>query len=1106
MPELGLLPPHRKVAGFPPKVGAACLVVVSLCLFAEASAKPVKPPPTATARQERTGFDSANTKLVAPPRNSLQQLAGRTIRGISIKVLGTRWRKATLPRKLKDGQALTADGVRKALNELMATGQFAQAHADARPFQDGVIVRFTVLPRRLLADLQVTGSPIETTRVLSEIALRSEAEITEPKLMTARKRLHRLLRAFGYDEAHVKFVLTDTDDPLRVTCTVVIVAGRARRISDRVFVVKPKYQELVRSIQENYSVTKNDRLDEDALIEADNQLVEELRGEGFLLATVNHRILRHKKRTLLYVYLEAGPQYRFRFSGNLRIDTSELTRALDLKADRDPAPQALQAKLESFYRDRGFYDIEIVTTKRMLKNGAIKELQFLVREGTAMLVKRRIFSCLPRDGPTSLRAASLTREINAVLEDNLPAMPLFGNIDEAIVNGVFGSNGSRIAKLRRLSPASTYTPAAYAKAVAHLEELLQAQGFLNSRVGPVSLRRAECDPTARAGRCDALPLPKLPPPRCSTNALGLPLPEPKLPPSHYCTPDRSRSIRCAPEVEVILPIQLGPQTRLYDVSFDGNKTISANKLLELSKLRLGGNFSSLELDAARQRIQDAYRDAGYAYATVRAEPRYSPDRTRARARFSINEHRPVTIQDYRVVGATRTSHKLILSRLALCQDLSACKGSARFYKRQLVRQSENQIATLGVFSSVSIGLEDPDIPQQRKHVVITVVEQLPQYIEPRGGFSTGEGVRAAFEYGHRNIAGRAISLTIRLELAYLPDFLIFDANVRENYGKFVSAVSERLERRNSISLRFPQIGLGPKVDFVLDGVDVRDNQRDFGLTRQALIPTLNYRPNKTLSFQLSASTELNDVTIFEGGIADAIRNNANLANLLRAPEGRTVAIAQRLAATWDRRDNAFAATRGTFLNAGIEHVSALPLDDTEITSEFLRFTWRGAGYLKLTDRGLALALSLGGGFNLQLKSASQTYPDRLFYMGGVNTLRGFQLNSVMPQDIADEVLDGKLAAEDVAVRGGDLFLNPRAELRIPLTSLLSTGLFLDTGNVWSRTDSIQSPSDLLRIRVAAGAGLRVTTPIGPIAFDGGFKLVRNDFEDIGAVHFAIGLF
>jgi outer membrane protein assembly factor BamA len=393
-------------------------------------------------------------------------------------------------------------------------------------------------------------------------------------------------------------------------------------------------------------------------------------------------------------------------------------------------------------------------------------------------------------------------------------------------------------------------------------------------------------------------------------------------------------------------------------------------------------------------------------------------------------------------------------------------------------------------------------------VIISVVEQPAQYLEPRVGFSTGEGFRFATEYGHRNVAGKAVAFTLRLELGYLPDFLILDPNVRANYANFLGNLSERLERRNGISLRFPEIGLGPKVTLNVDGVDVRDNQRDFGLSREALLPLLSYRPARAVTLQLGASVEVNDVTVFQdGGVQAVIKKNPGLASLLRVPDGRTLALSQRLSATWDRRDNPFAATTGTLLSAGVEHVSAFPLDlDSQLNSEFLRLTARGAGYLRLTDRGLAIAISVAGGYNVQLTSASATYPDRLFFLGGVNTIRGFGLDAMVPEDLAQEVLAGRAAIENISVRGGNLYLNPRAELRVPMTDTLSLGLFLDSANVWSRAESIRSASDFFSLRYATGAGLRAATPVGPIAFDGGFNLARRAWEDLGAIHFSIGLF
>jgi len=36
--------------------------------------------------------------------------------------------------------------------------------------------------------------------------------------------------------------------------------------------------------------------------------------------------------------------------------------------------------------------------------------------------------------------------------------------------------------------------------------------------------------------------------------------------------------------------------------------------------------------------------------------------------------------------------------------------------------------------------------------------------------------------------------------------------------------------------------------------------------------------------------------------------------------------------------------------------------------------------------------------------------------------------------------------------------------------------------------------------------VRLETPLGPVAIDYGFKLKRYSWEDLGALHFSIGLF
>jgi outer membrane protein assembly factor BamA len=184
----------------------------------------------------------------------------------------------------------------------------------------------------------------------------------------------------------------------------------------------------------------------------------------------------------------------------------------------------------------------------------------------------------------------------------------------------------------------------------------------------------------------------------------------------------------------------------------------------------------------------------------------------------------------------------------------------------------------------------------------------------------------------------------------------------------------------------------------------------------------------------------------------------------------------------------------------------------EFKSRFLKLSQRTAGYIPFNDKGLSLALSLHVGAILQLVENSSTYPDRLFFMGGGDSLRGFLQASLIPEDIGTQLVrDDPTAADDasrltarkVVIRGGDFLINPRAELRIPLTKIFHTAIFVDSGNLWRDSDNV-NPTVL---RYTAGSGLRAVTPIGPLAFDYGIKLDRRFYEeDLGAFHFSVGLF
>ena len=352
---------------------------------------------------------------------------------------------------------------------------------------------------------------------------------------------------------------------------------------------------------------------------------------------------------------------------------------------------------------------------------------------------------------------------------------------------------------------------------------------------------------------------------------------------------------------------------------------------------------------------------------------------------------------------------------------------------------------------------------------------------------------------------------------------------------------KRLARRLTTTLSFPEIGLGPLVRMQIDGVAVHDLEHDFVLDKYAAIPGVYYRPFRELQFALSQSFEHNEATIFGfDSIANYLEaqalagnSNADLATLLRFPNVPSHAFAQRLTVTYDRRDNTFNPHRGTLFVSGFEHtdwfgegpecetVSGLQTCSVP-AGHTVRFTEKFAAYVPVT-KTITLAGEIRGGLNVQLVPNSQTYPDRLFFLGGVDSMRGYLQDSMVTQEDADHIASdannariaaaNKFTIADVGIRGGNLMLNPKLELRIPIHPPIDTVLFTDAGNIWQDPTYILTHG--LNLRVAAGSGVRIETPIGPLAFDYGVNLSRlfsaptnprRTYEDFGAFHFAIGLF
>ncbi len=630
-------------------------------------------------------------------------------------------------------------------------------------------------------------------------------------------------------------------------------------------------------------------------------------------------------------------------------------------------------------------------------------------------------------------------------------------------------------------------------------------------------------------RCVPLPFAAELPNACLYDKEGLPADLPPISEDFTCKPSKTK--RCEGQVSLRISVRTGPRTTLYDMAFAGGKLYDDAALVKFAALPTGKPATMLSLEEARRRVLDAYKEQGYAYADVKVSLDESLDHTRARARFEIVEGEQVIVDRIVIKGCVLSSPTLVRKRLAL--------QLGKPYRLSEVRLTQEFLGSLGIFGSIDVSLADPAIPQKYKTVYVQVTEsQTARWgtIEPQIGVRTGEGFRAAASYQNRMLIGGYLGISLRAQASYLPDFFIFDPQVKKNFATLRAEKGDlaQLVWRLTSRLDVPDVKLGPRVSFGADIAGLRTLQRDFTLTKFAGTPTMTFRIAKPLLLNISQTAEYNQAFVFEQKSLEEYfatsQANLDTQRLLRVPDGDSWAFAQRASLAWDRRDSPFNPHAGTYVSSGVEHVDWFKVgsatSEDALRGHFLRLTETISAYLPLSKR-ITFAATFRMGLNVQLTGTSVTYTDRLFFLGGYESMRGWNQDEFVPQDVLDRIECTKnFAVSDclhgqqaIGIRGGDFLMNPKLELRLPLSGPIETVLFVDVGNLWK--DPAYPFKHGLSVRSAVGTGIRLQTPVGPLVLDVGMKMNealerfrygqkgrRSKYveQDLFAVSFSVGLF
>jgi outer membrane protein insertion porin family len=218
-----------------------------------------------------------------------------------------------------------------------------------------------------------------------------------------------------------------------------------------------------------------------------------------------------------------------------------------------------------------------------------------------------------------------------------------------------------------------------------------------------------------------------------------------------------------------------------------------------------------------------------------------------------------------------------------------------------------------------------------------------------------------------------------------------------------------------------------------------------------------------------------------------------------------VTSALRFSATWDRRDNRLFPSRGFMHFAQAEVAPAFLGGDLN----FIRYTAYSRFYVPLPILGLVFKTNATVGY-IQRLSTKPLPISELYYLGGINSVRGYFLRSLSPAQLQPITYDPS-APVALAYVGGNKQAILNVELEAPLFEKVGLRgvIFYDAGNAYSEGEPFFHPADTrlpLGLFHSVGFGFRWFSPIGPLRFEWGIPLNPRPGDQIPLFEFTIGNF
>jgi len=508
---------------------------------------------------------------------------------------------------------------------------------------------------------------------------------------------------------------------------------------------------------------------------------------------------------------------------------------------------------------------------------------------------------------------------------------------------------------------------------------------------------------------------------------------------------------------ITITVDEGDRYKVTDVKLSGDLIDDYDKkIMKKLDLKVKSYFSREKVRHDMEMIKMAYLNEGFARVEVDPRIKRDPETHTTEIDFNVDKKDKVRIGQIFVTGNTKTRDNVIRREMLLFEG--------DFFNGKKLQDSLTRLKKLDYFETVDI--IPVDTPQKDvMDLNVRVKEKQTGSISIGGGYSSEDGLFTTGQIQQKNLFGKGEYLSIK---AYL--------------GQLAS--------RYMVSYTKPWLFGTP----LTAGIDIYDWVRAYeDFTKESI------------GFKLRAGYPIgqySNLTAFYGLERARIDNLDAVASVDPLFEnsltGFQIKSGFGIAFERNTTDHPFVPTRGTYVGIALEYDTKALGGSYDLLKQeyhagvYYPLFWKFIGHLRgevgLETSGIESFNSSGTPNTL----VPPTVPIfERFFLGGINSLRGWKFGEVGPLDSFG------------LVYGGSKYDVVNAELLFPIMEKYGIRgvLFFDAGNAYDENQAIFSS-----FREDIGPGIRWNSPFGPIRIEVGYKLDQREGEKPFEFQFSAGAF